>query len=309
MSTLCATPEEQRSGAVSDPCQAFIQELRDRRQSEHSIRSAGFAFAHLKAFLSCSGMTLPDVTPDDLDRLGHSLVQKGLAVMTVHLILRHVRRLFHWLTETNRIFQDPGKGWSQPKAVRHLMTAPSEEQVLALLAQPDITTPRGIRDRTFLETAYSTGARLEELTQLSLRDLDLERGLMRVMGKGRKERMLPLGQKAVNWLRQYIGEARLKLAGDQAADQERLWLVKGGRPLSGRGIRWMLSRYARDAGLAAISPHALRRACATHMLRRGAHPVQIQHLLGHVDASTLNPYLRLTICDIQAVHAAGKPGS
>jgi integrase/recombinase XerD len=304
MSTLCATPEEQRSEAALDPCQTFIQGLRDRRQSENSIRSSGFAFAHLKAFLSCSGMTLPDVTPDDLDRLGHSLVQKGLAVMTVHLILRHVRRLFHWLTETNRIFQDPGKGWSKPKAVRPLMTAPSVEQVLALLAQPDITTPRGIRDRAFLETAYSTGARLEELTQLSLRDLDLERGLMRVMGKGRKERMLPLGRESVSWLREYIGDARMKLAGDQAEDQGRLWLAKGGRPLSGRGIRWMLSRYARDAGLVSISPHALRRACATHMLRRGAHPVQIQHLLGHVDASTLNPYLRLTICDLQAVRSS-----
>jgi integrase/recombinase XerD len=101
----------------------------------------------------------------------------------------------------------------------------------------------------------------------------------------------------------------MNLAGDQAAEQERLWLAKGGNPLSGRGIRLMLCRYARDAGLPPISPHALRRACATHLLRHGAHPLQVQHLLGHVDASTLKPYLRLTICDLQTMHEARKPGS
>jgi integrase/recombinase XerD len=295
-------------GSAPEPFEAFLEVLRQRRQSEHTVRSAGFALAHLDAFLKASGKTLRDVTPDDLGRFAHWLEEKKLALMTISLVLRHVRRFFHWLAETNRIFQDPGKGWPQPKAVRPLKPAPTEEQILSLLAQPDLTTPRGIRDRALLETAYSTGARLEELAQLSLRDLDMERGLMRVMGKGRKERMTPLGQKAISWLRQYIGDARLKLAGDQAAEQERLWLAKGGHPLSGRGIRLMLSHYARDAGLVSISPHALRRACATHMLRRGAHPVQIQHLLGHADVSTLSPYLRLTVCDLRTMHATRNPG-
>jgi len=293
--------------AATEPYCAFLDTLRQRRQSESTLQSAGFAFTHLADFLKTTGKELHDITADDLDRFRRSLTERGLAAMTADLVLRHVRRLFRWLAQTGQIFLDPAALWSLPKPSRPLLNAPTGKQVAALLAQPDITRPRGIRDRALLETAYSTGARLEELCRLTIFDPDLDRGLLRVMGKGKKERMLPLGRQAVHWLRQYIRDARAKLTQGRL-NEERLWLGTGGRPISGPGIRMMLRPYARAAGLQHISPHALRRACATHMLQHGAHPVQIQLLLGHADLRTLSQYLRLTILDIRKMHAASKPG-
>lgn len=293
--------------AATEPYCAFLDTLRQRRQSENTLHSACFAFTHLDDFLKNAGQRLPDVTSDDLDRFRRSMTDRGLAPMSADLVLRHVRRFFRWLAKTGQIFLDPAACWSLSKPVRPLLNVPTGKQVAKLLAQPDLTSPRGIRDRALIETAYATGARLDELCRLTIFDPDLDHGLLRVMGKGRKERMLPLGRQAVNWLRQYIRDARPKLTQGRL-NEERLWLGTGGRPISGPGIRVMLRQYTRDAGLPHISPHALRRACATHMLRNGAHPVQIQMLLGHADLTTLSQYLRLTIRDIRQMHAASNPG-
>lgn len=289
-----------------DSCRIFLEALRQRRQSEATIRSVGFAFAKLDVFLKSARKELADVTSNDLDRFGHALAGQGLASLSVDLILRHVRRLFHWLAGTGRIFLDPSKGWSMPRPARLLPRVPTEQEVASLLAQPDLSHPRGIRDRALMEMAYSTGARLEELRRLTVFDADLAHGLLRVLGKGNKERMLPLGQEAVKWLREYVAEARDDLA--EGKPRDFLWPNRKGRPITGRAIRMLMSRYSRSAGLSPISPHALRRACATHMLQRGAHPIQIQFLLGHGDTGTLGQYLRLSIQDIRAMHAAGTPG-
>ncbi len=293
--------------AAEEPYRTYLETLRQQRQSEKTLHCAGFAFSHLDAFLKTVDKGLTDVNTDDLDRLRRSLEEQGLAPMSADLVLRQVRRLFRWLAETGKIFLDPAAHWSLTKPDRPLMDAPTEKQVAALLAQPDLTRPRGIRDRALIETAYSTGARLDELCRMTIFDPDFERGLLRVLGKGQKERMLPLGRQAALWLRQYIRDARPKLAKGRL-NEERLWLGVDGRPISGPGLRMMLRQRTRAAGLPLISPHGLRRACATHMLQHGAHPVQIQLLLGHADLSTLSQYLRLTIRDIRNMHAASKPG-
>ena len=227
--------------------------------------------------------------------------------MTADVVSRHVRRLFRWLAETGKIFLDSAALWTLSKPDRPLLPVPTESQIATLLAQPNISKARGVRDRALIETAYSTGARSEELCRMTIFDPDLDHGLVRVLGKGRKERMLPLGKQAVHWLRQYIRDARTKLTKGKL-NEDRLWLGTDGRPISGPGIRMMLRQHARAAGFSPISPHALRRACATHMLQHGAHPVQIQLLLGHADLTTLSQYLRLTIRDIRKMHAASKPG-
>jgi len=293
--------------AATEPYRGYLEHLRQRRQSENTARSACFAFMNLDAFLKDEGKTPADIAADDLDRFQRSLLDRGFAAMSADLVLRHVRRLFRWLAQTGRIFLDPAALWSLPKPNRPLMSVPTEKQVAALLARPDVSRARGVRDRAFIETAYSTGARLEELCRLTVHDPDLDRGLLRVLGKGKKERMLPLGKQAVHWLRVYIREAWPKLAKGRL-NQDRLWLGTGGRAIAGTGLRMMLRQYCRPAGLTPISPHALRRACATHMLQHGAHPVQIQLLLGHADLTSLSQYLRLTIRDIKAMHAASKPG-
>jgi integrase/recombinase XerD len=177
----------------------------------------------------------------------------------------------------------------------------------ALLRQPDISTPLGVRDRAFIEVAYSTGARRAELTGLTIHDLNLDAGLLRLMGKGRKERMVPLGRQAVQWLHTYLSDIRPRLARGRL-DEDWLWLGQEGKPIQAAGLRMMLRVHSIRAGLKPVSVHALRRACVTHMLRNGAHPVQIQTLLGHADLTSLSQYLRLTIRDIRKMHAASKVG-
>lgn len=297
-----------RGHTDSSEWESYLNTLRQRRQSESSLKTAGFAFSQLAAFLETYGKTLQDILPDDLDRFRGTLIDRGLAATTVDVVLRQVKRLFYWLAESGRIFLDPGALWTLPKPERPLLSVPTQKQMAVLLAGPDISRARGIRDRALIETAYSTGARLEELCRLTIFDADLDRGLLRVLGKGRKERMLPLGRQAVHWLGQYIRDTRPRLTLGRL-NEERLWLGRGGVPISDAGIRMMLRNYSLAAGLPLISPHALRRACATHLLQNGAHPVQIQLLLGHADLKTLSQYLRLTIKDIRTMHAKSKPGS
>jgi len=293
--------------ATEEPYRSFMDTMRQRRLSEGTAKSAAYAFGHLDAFLKGEGKEFCDITQDDLIRFRQLLADQGLAAMSSDLILQHVRRLFRWLAETGRIFLDPASDWSLPKPNRPLLDAPTEEQVAMLLRQPDVTTPLGMRDRAFMEVAYSSGARREELARVAIHDLNLEDGLMRIMGKGIKERMVPLGRQAVQWLRTYLDNARPVLARCQPSE-ERLWLNREGKPIHGSGLRMMLRVHSRGAGLPFISLHSLRRACATHMLRNGAHPVQIQTLLGHADLTSLSQYLRLTILDIRKMHSASKVG-
>jgi integrase/recombinase XerD len=297
----------QETIAAKEPYGDYLETLRQRRLSENTLQMAGYAFLRLEAFLQAEGKTPKDVALDDLDRFQRSLLQRGLAAMTVDAILRNTQRLFRWLARTGRIFLDPAALWSLSRPKRPLLSVPTEKQVAALLAQPAVAQTLGLRDRAFIETAYSTGARLNELAQLTIHDPDLDRGLLRVLGKGRKERLLPLGKQAVHWLRMYLREAWPKLAKGKL-NRQNLWLATGGRRIAPDGLRQMLGHHCQAAGLPPILPHALRRACATHMLQHGAHPVQIQLLLGHADLSSLSQYLRLTIADIKRMHRQSKVG-
>jgi len=293
--------------AAIEPYRAYLDELRQHRRSENTLESAAFAFTKLDDFLKGEGKALQDIATDDLDRFRRSLADQRLAEMTADSVSRQVRRFFRWLAESSRIFLDPAAPWLLPKPVRPLLSAPSEEDMKKLLAQPDVSTPLGLRDRALLETAYSTGARLEELTGLTIFDPDMDRGSVRVMGKGRKERVVPLGRQAVYWIKQYLKHARPKLL-KQRLDIQALWIGAYGQPMQASAVAAAVRLLARRAGLGCLSPHAIRRACATHMLRLGAHPVQIQFLLGHAGLNTLSQYLRVTIADMRRMHRATKPG-
>jgi integrase/recombinase XerD len=154
---------------------------------------------------------------------------------------------------------------------------------------------------------YSAGIRRQETLDLKVGSVDLERGVVRVMGKGQRERMAPLGPAAVEWLVRYLAEARPALA--ETSSGVALWLGKNGKPLSGAGLQDMLRAYRKVPDIVTlIGLHSIRRACATHMLRRGASPVTIQMLLGHADMKHLSQYLRLTISDLQCAHAASRVG-
>ena len=219
--------------------------------------------------------------------------------------LRAVRQLYAHLVGNREAFLNPAADVSV-RVPKTLVPAPTEEEIERLLAHPDTDTPVGIRDRALLETAYGTGARVGELCRLRMADIDLKDKTVRLLGKGKRERVVPLGSKAAKWLSRYLAEARPRLLGTET---DMLWVGRDGLVLSYPGMRAAVLHHAHAAGLdGKCSPHGIRRACATHMLQHGAHPVDIQLLLGHASMRHLSQYLRLSITDIKAAHEQSKPG-
>jgi len=292
------------SGEVEE----YLESLRVRKLSPATVQQSGYMLNLLLGFLDGRGIRLQDAAMADVEAYRLMLGERKYAAMTVARCMTVVRLFFRWLEQRQKIFLNPAEGLVVGRVVRPILFVPSRAQVKLLLAQPDVSRPLGVRDRAFLEVLYSTGARLQEMMALGLSDPDLTRGVLRLMGKGRKERMVPLGRQAVHWLRKYLREARPRLVGENV-DEPALWV--GGntrRKAGGQALQRQLQTYSRRCGLPSLSPHALRRACATHMLANGAHPVQIQMLLGHAGMNTLGQYLRVTITDLRKAHKRSKPG-
>jgi integrase/recombinase XerD len=179
-----------------------------------------------------------------------------------------------------------------------------------LLSVINITTHIGIRDRAMVETAYCCALRLNEMLKLTIFNTDFDNRTLRVPGKGKKERILPLGKQAVKWLKEYMIKARPHLAEHaENTNCDLLWLSDEGKAVSERSYQNMLRCHAEKANLSGkVTGHSMRRACATHMLKNGAHPVAVQHLLGHADLHTLRRYLNLTLDDLRKAHAKSKLG-
>lgn len=286
----------------------YLQSMKSRNYCRKSIKTYNGSLKKFILFLSGHGIIrIQDVTPGDLEKYQLSLIERDYSAATSTLYFRCVRDFFKYLEKAQHIFTNPAGDIVVRKLGRKLQPVPTEEEVRRLLVQPDVTTPKGIRDRAYLEMFYSTGIRLEELSGLRLYDPIIKQGRLRVFGKGRKERVVPIGSKALFWLRKYVKDVRTKLQKDP--DEQALWLGLRGGPLHILKIQQDIRRYAEQAGIQThITAHALRRACATHMLRNGAHPVQIQMFLGHATLDNLSQYLRVTITDMTKMHRRSKPG-
>ncbi len=279
-----------------------------RKYSKKSIDTYEKGLNRFVLFVGSIGIERPqDVNRKQLDSFRLDLVDAGLADATIYLYLRSVRTFFSFLEENQQIFQNPAADLQLPKCQRKLGTVPSEKEMKKLLAQPNPATPVGLRDRTLLEVAYSCGLRKAELASLTIFDPDIKQGTIRIMGKGKKERVVPLGKQAIFWLRRYLEKTRPCLSKD--INEHGLWIGKYGARLSYARIDKLIREYGAEANLSGkISAHGLRRACATHMLRGGAHPVEIQMLLGHANLASLSQYLQVTITDMKKMHKRSKPG-
>ena len=288
---------------------AYLLHLKSLKYSQRTIRSYKNEFNRFKKFLSGKNIhRLKDVSIEDLDRYRLTLTDGKFSNETVYTYLTCVRKLFNFLQEHQKLFVNPASGLIIPKLIRKMKPVPTEDEVYRLLSQPDVTTGIGIRDRAMMETLYSTGARVNELVCMNTCDLDLKNGHVKVLGKGNKERVVPLGRQAVFWTRQYLKDVRKNFLKNKP-DEPALWLGCCGRRIHLLMIERAVSGYGKKAGIALnITPHSLRRAVATHMLNRGAHPVEIQMLLGHSSLQTLGKYLKVSIKDIIKTHSKGRPG-
>src|SRR4030066_161133 len=217
-----------------------------------------------------------------------------------------LKRLFRYLLRQGKISTDPTLQIDTPKLPRHLPKRLTEQDVEQLLNAPDVQTPLGLRDRTMFEVLYATGLRVSELVTLRITQVSQDMGVVRVVGKGSKERLVPLGEEAIAWIRQYLKEARPELLGGRAADD--LFVTARGSAMTRQMFWHLLRRYAAQAGLKkSISPHTLRHAFATHLLNHGADLRVVQLLLGHSDISTTQIYTHVARERLKQLHAKHHP--
>ncbi|HHU50832.1 MAG TPA: site-specific tyrosine recombinase XerD [Firmicutes bacterium] len=235
-----------------------------------------------------------------------NLQAKGRATSTISRSLAAIKSFYHFLAREMIIPKDPTANLEAPKQEKRLPKVLSVESVLKLLEQPDLKTPAGIRDRAMLEVLYATGLRVSELVSLRLTDLNLEEGYIRCLGKGSKERIIPLGSVAVKYLQFYLNHARKFLAATPG--EETLFLNHHGRGLTRQGFWKIIKKYAEKLGIAdRITPHTLRHSFATHLLENGADLRAVQEMLGHVDISTTQIYTHLTRGRLKEVYDKAHP--
>ena len=221
--------------------------------------------------------------------------------------LSSMRRFYRLHAQQRTIDADPTLRVKAPKLPRRLPKNLSEAQVETLLAAPDIETTLGVRDRAMLETLYATGLRVSELVGLKLAQVSLDMGIVRVLGKGSKERLVPLGEEAIDWIKRYVAGARTELAGDAKTDAMFITARRG--PLTRQAFWHIVKRYGAKAGIAGatLSPHTLRHAFATHLLNHGADLRVVQLLLGHSDITTTTIYTHVARERLKQLHAQHHP--
>ncbi|MEJ2654367.1 MAG: site-specific tyrosine recombinase XerD [Acidihalobacter sp.] len=279
----------------------------ERGLSDHTLAAyradlAGFAQAQEQ-----HGKTLLRADRADIqDYLGARLSAGGSPRSSARL-LSALRRFYRHQLREGRIAQDPTARIDPPRLGRPLPDALSEEEVERLLQAPDLKDAEGLRDRAMLELLYATGLRVSELVGLSDTQLNLRHGVVRVFGKGSKERLVPLGEEASRWVERYLAEARPELMHAHPPVRA-VFVTRRGGPMTRQAFWYLIRRHARRADIAKhLSPHTLRHAFATHLLNHGADLRVVQMLLGHSDLSTTQIYTHVANARLQTLHAAHHP--
>jgi integrase/recombinase XerD len=288
---------------MSQAIDTYIDYLRDvRRMSPNTVLSYARDLAALGAFADRKGKAIESLERRDLEALTRDMMTQGLAPRSVARAIACVRGLYKFLLVEKRISADPAEDLRAPRAWPALPKYLDMQEVDRLLQQPDVSVPRGVRDKALIELLYATGLRVTELLSLKAADINLDAGYLTCIGKGDKERIVPLGESAADWVRRYIREARPSLLKGRKSN----WLfvnAKGGTQLSRVGFWKVLKDYGIKAGVSRdLSPHVLRHSFATHLLERGADLRAIQMMLGHADLSTTQIYTHVLEARLRAVY-------
>ena len=235
-----------------------------------------------------------------------ALREAGLNPRSVARHLSAIRQFHRFLVREGLAAEDPTAHLESPRPWRRLPGVLSSEEVERLLAPRPQTTPQAVRDRAMLEVMYASGLRVSELVGLRLSDLDLHVGVVRVLGKGNKERLVPLGDAAIESLRDYLAQGRPRMEKGRASPH--LFLGRHGRGLTRQMFWILLGRYVRAAGITKrVTPHTLRHSFATHLLERGADLRIVQLMLGHADIGTTQIYTHVSRARLKAIHAKYHP--
>lgn len=271
---------------MNDVIEPFLEYLwLQERLSENTLNSYRFDLNKIQCRLQQHQRSWFDADDNDLANVIFWAEEQTRSQARA---LSACKRLYAWLLETGQVQHHPIQSLNTPKIPKKLPPIISEEQIEALLHAPDVATPYGLRDRALLELMYATGLRVSEAVSLKLNEVDLQRGVVNTVGKGDKQRIVPMGQEAVYWVEQYLQSARPELLKQARCDA--LFVSKKKVGIS-RQLVWIaLEKYAKQVNIQHISPHGLRHAFATHLVNHGADLRVVQMLLGHSDLSTTQIY-------------------
>ncbi len=261
----------------------------------------------LARWLATQSLSLADVRRDTLSAyLAYLIEAKSASPRTSARAISSLKRLFAFLLRESEITDDPSQDLDSPRLPRSLPKSLSEAEVESLLNAPNLSTDLGLRDKAMLETLYASGLRVSELVGLKIAQVSLDMGVVRILGKGSKERLTPLGQEAAEWITRYQREARPRILGAKKSDA--LFITGRGSAMTRQTFWHLIKRHARIANIRTeLSPHTLRHAFATHLINHGADLRVVQMLLGHADITTTQIYTHVARERLKQIHAKHHP--
>jgi len=292
---------------LSSAIDAYLDHLRvERALADNSVTAYATDLASLASFAEERGVTeTEELDPVVVTRFLVSLDKAGLSARSAARRLSAMRGFCRFLVRERLSPSDPTALLSPPRLGRRLPLVITFDEVLRLLAIPDVSKPRGLRDRAMLSVMYAAGLRVSELCSLKLGDIDRQRGYLSVLGKGGKRRLIPVGEVALADVDAYLGSLSTRPAGRAGSA---LFLSSWGKPLSRQAFWKLIIRYARQAGITKpISPHKLRHSFATHMLERGADLRSVQPMLGHANIATTEIYTHVATDHVRRAHQRAHP--
>ncbi len=287
----------------------YLTHLRyERRLAGHTLESYARDLTGLAAFAAGEQRAIDELTRRDLEAFVRTLMSEGKSPRSVARLVACVRGFYRFLALHQHISENPAVDLSAPRAWKVLPKFLSSQDVERLLNAPDTVTPRGLRDRALIELLYATGLRVSELVALRPQDLHLDAGYLTTMGKGQKQRIVPVGDEAARWVTRYFREARPGLLGKRTSPRVFVNARGGGPGITRVGFWKILKGYGKTIGISRqISPHVLRHSFATHLLERGADLRAIQMMLGHADLSTTQIYTHVLEARMRALYERFHP--
>lgn len=278
----------------------------ERGLSPNTLSAYRADLAGLERWLNAHGAQIHSATRTDLLAFMAARVEQGARPRSTARQLSSFRRFYRYLLRENALKEDPTAQIAMPKIGRALPKSLTEEEVDALLDAPATKDALGSRDRTMLEVLYATGLRVSELVNLKINQVNLNQGVLRIVGKGDRERLIPLGEESVKWLAQFAQGARMEILLERQSDY--LFPTRRGERMTRQAFWHIIKRYALKAGINKdLSPHTLRHAFATHLLNHGADLRVVQMLLGHSDLSTTQIYTHVARERMKELHAQHHP--
>jgi integrase/recombinase XerD len=296
--------EPDRAASVA----AYLRHLEvERRVATNTLEAYRRDLSRLAEYAGAHDTRVESLTRADLEAFVRDAVAAGLAPASTARLVASVRGFFRFLRLTGAAAHNPAEELQAPRLFASLPRFLSLDDVDRLIGAPDVSTPRGLRDRALIEVLYATGLRVSELTGLRVTDVRPDQGYVQCLGKGGKQRIVPLGQSAAAWVTRYLADGRPALRGRRDGP----WLfvnARGGARLSRSGFWKILKAHGRRAGIRAhLSPHVVRHSFATHLLERGADLRAIQLMLGHADLSTTQIYTHVLEARLRQVYDAFHP--